>query len=188
MSSTNRGYERNSHDYYITPDWIIKSFLDKFLEVELINKSLFILDPSSGGDSINLAPYPKILKEYGFINIRTSDIREDSDSERKGVDYLTVNVEKFDMIITNPPFNLSLEFLKKALEDVVENGFVIFLLRLNFFGSQKRKVFFDENMPKYCFIHTKRPSFIKGSTDSIEYAHFVWQKEYKENFTKTYLI
>lgn len=91
MSSTNRGYERNSHDYYITPDWIIKSFLDKFLEVELINKSLFILDPSSGGDSINLAPYPKILKEYGFLNIRTSDIREDSDSERKGVDYLTVN-------------------------------------------------------------------------------------------------
>jgi hypothetical protein len=28
----------------------------------------------------------------------------------------------------------------------------------------------------------------KGSTDSIEYAHFVWQKGHKTEFTKTYLI
>ena len=28
----------------------------------------------------------------------------------------------------------------------------------------------------------------KGSTDSIEYAHFVWQKNYKQDYCKTYVI
>ena len=74
------------------------------------------------------------------------------------------------------------------------------ILRLNFFGSQSRQKFFAENMPKYCFVHSKRISFFpedfeldgkvykKGSTDSIEYAHFVWQKNYKQDYCKTYVI
>jgi hypothetical protein len=79
------------------------------------------------------------------------------------------------------------------------------LLRLNFFGAQCRKDFFEKNMPKYCFVHSKRISFFpedvpwvnekgeekiyrKGSTDSIEYAHFVWQAGYTENYTKTFVI
>jgi hypothetical protein len=62
------------------------------------------------------------------------------------------------------------------------------LLRLNFFGTKIRKPFFTENMPKYCFIHHKRISFTNGGSDSIEYAHFVWQKGHKTNYTKTYLL
>lgn len=76
------------------------------------------------------------------------------------------------------------------------------LLRLNFFGSRDRKQFFEENMPKYCFVHHKRISFIpdyvneeikkmggkKMTADSIEYAHFVWQKGFRTDFTKLFLL
>jgi len=48
------------------------------------------------------------------------------------------------------------------------------LLRLNYFGGKKRKKFWDENMPKYVFVHNRRMSFAEdGKTDSIEYMHAV---------------
>ena len=44
-------------------------------------------------------------------------------------------------------------------------------------------------MPKYCFVHHRRISFTDDrKTDSIEYAHFVWQKGYNEQFTQLKVI
>ena len=52
---------------------------------------------------------------------------------------------------------------------------VIMLLRLNFFGSKDRKEFLQQNMPKYCYVHSRRMSFTDdGKTESIEYMHAVW--------------
>lgn len=200
MSSTNRGYERHISDFYITPQEPIKQFMTKFLEIENFIKDILILDPCAGGNDKYDMPYPSVLNKLGFHYIKTNDERINSRAFYSD-DYLKeFKLKGFDLIISNPPFNLALEFISKALEDVSSNGFIVFLLRLNFFGSEKRKEFFKENMPKYCFIHSKRISFFpedinidgkiykKGSTDSIEYAHFVWQKGHKTEFTKTYLI
>lgn len=202
MSSTNRGYERHVSDFYITPQEPIREFLEKFLSIETLHKDLIVLDPCAGGSWKYDMPYPKALKESNLdvYYIKTNDERFDSRASY-AKNYLTeFKLQGFDLIISNPPFNLALEFIKKALEDVNERGFVVFLLRLNFFGSQSRKKFFTENMPKYCFVHSKRISFFpedfeldgkvykKGSTDSIEYAHFVWQKNYKQDYCKTYVI
>ncbi|MDR2572281.1 MAG: hypothetical protein LBD23_18560 [Oscillospiraceae bacterium] len=61
--------------------------------------------------------------------------------------------------------------------DVNDGGWIVMLLRLNFFGSKQRKPFWDKFMPRYVFVHHKRIGFTKGGgTDSIEYAHFCWQK------------
>ncbi len=79
----------------------------------------------------------------------------------------------------------------------------MFLLRLNFFGSKERKSFMQTNPPQRCYVHSKRMSFVtedvrrrviaeakaagkkpKGlGTDSIEYAHMVWQKGLKNRVT-----
>lgn len=69
-------------------------------------------------------------------------------------------------------------------------GFVIMLLRLNYFGSQKREEFWEDNMPAKCYVHRKRMSFTdEGGTDSIEYMHAVWQKDaYIRNETKLSII
>jgi hypothetical protein len=191
MSSTNRSDSRDYHisDYYITPIEVIKEFLNKFIEIE--GKYIFkaVLDPCAGGDVNHPMSYPSALELFGIKgNIDTVDIREDSLAQLKA-DYLKLNIEKqkYNVIITNPPFNYALEIIEKALNDVTEDGFVIMLLRLNFLGSKKRKPFWDANPPKYIFVHSKRISFFGNTTDSIEYAHFVWQKNNK-NPTQLFII
>jgi len=84
----------------------------------------------------------------------------------------------YDVIITNPPFNIALDIIKKALDDVKTNGLVIMLQRLNFLGSQTRSAWFKQNMPAYIYVHSRRMKFHNTlSTDSIEYAHYAWFKD-----------
>ncbi len=190
MSSTNRSDARSRHksDYYVTPIDKIVDFIKAFEKAEgrLIGK---ILDPCSGGDPKNLMSYPEALKQYGYCDIDTLDIREDSLADTKA-DYLTHDCkDKYNIIITNPPFNLAREIIEKALDDVKEDGYVIMLLRLNFFGSKARRDMWEKQMPKYSFVHSKRLSFTDdGKTDSIEYQHLVWQKGYYPEFTKLKVI
>ena len=150
------------------------------------NREVLILDPCAGGDEINVMSYPTALNEFnGNLKIDTIDIREDSRAKVKG-NFLEIDTkDKYDVIITNPPFNISLDIINKALDDVKEGGFVIMLLRLNYFGGKVRRNLWENNMPKYCFVHNKRIGFLNnGKTDSIEYCHMVWQKGYNPEFTK----
>lgn len=188
MSSTNRSNARQSHisDYYITPVADILKFKSEILKYEPNIFKGIILDPCAGGDKNNPMSYPKALEEY---RVYTIDIREDSLAEKK-TDYLQANLKKNpNCIITNPPFNIAIDIIKKALNDVADGGYVIMLLRLNFFGSKSRFEFWQENMPKYTFVHSKRLSFTEGGkTDSIEYMHCVWQKGYNPEFTQLKVI
>lgn len=191
MSSTNRGGDRHASDYYVTPQYEIEKFLEKFVENNEVNVRWTVLDPSAGGDSKHDMSYPSALSKL-FGNIVTMDIREDSLAEHKCVNYLTSNIvdycEKPNIIITNPPFSDAIEFVKKGLDDVAKNGYVIMLLRLNFLGSSKRNEWLRNNMPYEIYVHGKRMSFTEdGKTDSIEYAHFVWKKGHK-GISKLYLL
>lgn len=192
MSSTNRSKSRELHiaDYYITPQHEIHRFWEEFSRYEQFTSDIKILEPCAGGkiDSDEMS-YVEVLKNFGFNNIDTIDIRDDSLAEIKG-DYLKINCsQKYDLIISNPPFVISQEIITKALDDVKENGFVIMLLRLNYLEGKSRKEFWLNNMPKYIFVHSKRMSFTKdGKTDSIAYAHYVWQKGYKTEFSKIKVI
>lgn len=205
MSSTNRGYDRHASDYYVTPQKPIKEFLSAFLLEEKIDRPdrLFFLDPCAGGDELNEMAYPAVIENELGAAITTFDIREDSKAEIIG-DYLEATnlANRYDVIITNPPFSLAMPVIKKALNDVKDGGYVVMLLRLNFFGSIERFPFFEDNMPKYTFVHHKRISFatkamnekrkLEGlkplTSDSIEYAHFVWQKGNNQNFSKLFVI
>lgn len=190
MSSTNRSNARSAHvsDYYVTPQPTIKSFLSavaeddyEFLEGYLTDdeKSLTVLDPCAGGDAEHEMAYPKAIHESSGWNITyldTIDCRPDSPSTIKA-DYLAHEYGPYDVIITNPPFNLALPIIEKALTEATPmGGVVIMLLRLNFFGSMQRQKFFHEQMPVLTYVHTKRPKFLNtGGTDSIEYMHCVWR-------------
>lgn len=191
MSSTNRSNAKERHisDYYITPIDKIQLFIDEFIKYEnnIFNNS-YVLDPCAGGDKNHLMSYPEVIKKY-TNKLITMDIREDSPCSIHA-NYLDYNLQiNPNIIITNPPFNVALDIINKALNDVDDDGFVIMLLRLNFFGSKSRYKFFQNNPPKYAFIHSKRLSFTDdGKTDSIEYMHCVWQKNYKPEFTLTKII
>lgn len=91
--------------------------------------------------------------------------------------------------MSNPPFALAREFIERWFDFVKDGGYVIYLLRLNFLGSKARKEFFDKMMPKYIYVHHKRMSFSEdGKTDSIEYAHMVFQKGYTGKTSELQII
>jgi hypothetical protein len=178
MSSTNRGRGREISDYYKTPTKEIQRFLlaaqKDFQELRDLSQ-LSILDPCAGGDVSAEASYPDVLQSFGATNIETVDIRNDSRANIKA-DYLhTQFTKKFDLIITNPPFITAQQIIEKALRDAAPGGLVIMLLRLNYFGSSARFIFWEKYMPVRVYVHRKRLSFIGGATDSIEYMHAVWR-------------
>lgn len=181
MSSTNRGAKRIANDKYTTPQ-------------PAINALLSVLDISSGCRSFG----EPCRGDGAIYNSVSLPIKRWAEIE-SGIDYFQVcfNV---DLIITNPPFNLALEFLQKSL---TEADSVWYLLRLNFLGSQKRKAFWNANPPTHVLVLSERPCFVwvcqdkackamyepgsttvceacggkvRAQTDSIEYAWFGWDR------------
>jgi hypothetical protein len=153
MSATNRGTKRNNYDFYPTPREAITPILD---EINMKKVQSFY-EPCKGDSAI-----------YSLIGLSDKDYSE----LQEGKDYFEAN-PSVDLIITNPPFSLALEFLKKSL---TEARTVVYLLRLNFLGSQKRKEFWQNNPPSHIFTLSKRPSFTGKGTDATEYAWFVWDR------------
>lgn len=189
MSSTNRGYERHKTDYYVTPEKNIHQFFDKFDEFYDLNDEVEFteaLDPCAGGDAKHGMSYPNVLNQrYPNLTVRTMDVREDSLAEFPDTDFLSwdKNQKPFDdlepsIIISNPPFYLAEQFVRKSYEVAPDGCLIVFLLRLNFLGSNARFPLFQELPPSAIFTHHRRMSFTDdGKTDSIEYAHFLWIKD-----------
>lgn len=186
MSSTNRGAERNKDDYYVTPTWLVMEFLQHYLKDYPLKEGAMILDPCAGGDEHTGMPYPFCLAMFGY-NAITQDIRLDSPAALKG-DYLTSPAApyQYDLIITNPPFKHSVDIAQKAFN---EGKTVALLQRLNWIGSDWRQPFWREAPLKHVYAHNKRASFTPdGQKDSVEYAHFVFEKGYVGDVKFTLII
>lgn len=211
MSSTNRGAERSPADFYVTPIDAVETFLREWAKDEPgLRNVKRVLDPCAGGimrEGKTIVPmsYPEALHccpdIFPDAHLSTVDIRPDSCAETVG-DWITRPAPRLapDLIISNPPFYLAVPFIRHALYQVADGGFVVFLLRLNFFGGQERRKLFHAGfgMPKACYVHAERMKFLqwktelpakqRNATDSIEYAHFVWQKGCNPRFTQLRVI
>ncbi|WP_434939763.1 DNA methyltransferase [Shewanella sp. HL-SH8] len=96
---------------------------------------------------------------------------------QEGVDYLSTDFSQQDVIITNPPFSLTIEFLKKSLSELAIDGTLAYLQRVNFLGSKCRVDFWAEiGFPNKTPIIIPRPRFINGGSDSCEYMWMIWDK------------
>ena len=175
MSTTR---ERVKDDFYATPP---ESTVAILKEVALKGS---IWEPACGQGHMS-----EVIKEfYPDSKVYSTDLVDRGYAEDI-VNFLDYDGEKFDNIITNPPFKLTLEFIEHSLQQTVEDGFVIMLLRLNFFETKARKPFFERHMPKYAFVHHKRVSFTEdGKRDSVAYMHCVWQKGYYPDHTELRII
>jgi len=175
MSATGRGPRLGGEsDYYATPAWCTRLLLDRIN----LRRGTDVLDPCAGGGAI--------LSEIGTgptkyaIEIR-SECSEDLLKHASGVliaDYLTdPRCEDLwmDWIITNPPYRLAAEFVRRSM--AVATGGIAMLLRLNFLGSSRGRADLfcspDWGMPAV-YVLERRPSFVGGRTDACEYAWFVW--------------
>lgn len=150
----------NPKDNYPTPINAVEALLskltlrdnDNFLEPCRGTKNIF--------DRINL---PKKQKFWAEIN--------------EGVDYLSTDFIQQDVIITNPPFSLTIEFIKKSLSELTHDGTLAYLQRVNFLGSKCRVDFWAEiGFPNKTPIIVPRPRFVNGGSDSCEYMWMIWDK------------
>lgn len=88
-------------------------------------------------------------------------------------------------ILTNPPYRYALDFVKHSLE-IQENGYhTIMLLKIQFLEGKERYRFFQENPPKFVYVHSERQkcainnNFENVKSSAVCYAWFIWEKGFK---------
>jgi len=162
-------------DHYPTPPLLAQRGVE--LAVELYgDKPGVIVEPGCS----ECAPFASAGKRMG-IESYGLEIREGerTDIVTFGVDYLEASLARYraecaDIIITNPPFSLAVEFIETALYDVSDSGLVMMLLQTGIEGSKQRREFWEKFPPVMRYVIRPRPGFVKGGNDSREYAFYVW--------------
>lgn len=155
---------RRALDFYPTPPEVTIALMDflKSVPCQIWEPDCEIWECACGDLAMS-----KVLEKY-VPNVRSTDINT-------GTDYLkTPGTAK--AIITNPPFNLSSEFIEKALK---EAPIVAMVLKSQYWHAKKRYDLFKENPPAYILPLTWRPDFLggeKGGSPTMEVHWTVWIK------------
>tara|TARA_R110002020_G_scaffold465503_2_gene686956 strand:+ start:249 stop:803 length:555 start_codon:yes stop_codon:yes gene_type:complete len=162
LTTGNNKGNRRELDFYPTPPEATIVLMD-FLKLE----KQTIWECACGNNAMS-----DVIESYGH-NVIATDIKN-------GVDFLKDHRE-CDAIITNPPFNISAEFIQKATK---EANVVAFLLKSQYWHAKKRASLFDELPPSYVLPLTWRPDFLyqerkegeKKGSPTMEVAWSVWIK------------
>jgi hypothetical protein len=171
MSATNRSKVRRPNDFYSTPISPIHRLLD---EVKLPGGHW--LEPSAGTGALiqGVNSHNTVTPTWDACELSFwayQALKPLSNNLIIG-DFLKTDFEvgKYSVIITNPPYSKATEFIKKGLS--LKPQVLVYLLRLNFLGSQKRCSFLRKHTPDI-WVLSERPGFTNnGKTDATEYAWF----------------
>ena len=108
FSANNASGKRKKSDAYFTPYSLTRLFLK---EIDATSFSDPWYEPSCGEGAIM-----KVVNEFG--------IQIDGDDISQGKDFFKYTGRTYPVVITNPPFSLAYEFIKKAKE--VSDGQIFF--------------------------------------------------------------
>lgn len=176
---THSDKERHKDDYYATDPRAVKdliAMLNKY-NIEIPKE---IVETSVGGGHI--------AKEFEKIgcNVTGYDIVDRGYPNTIIRDYLAVDkLPDGCMVIENPPFKRNIEFIKHSLSLIKKGQYICTFQKIQFLESQERKLFFEENPPKYVFVFSKRvKTYINGDmsdkqSSAMCFCWFVFQKGYK---------
>lgn len=150
------------NDFYETPAWCTKRLL------KILYVSGYILEPCNGLGAIS-----KILPIMPAIRVDIDPKMEYDVCDNFLTMYFGDN--KFDHIITNPPFktNGSGEFVERAMGLLNDGGVASFLMRLLFLESARRKPLLLKYPPQ---VHNLGRVNMGGT--GICYAWFIFKKNY----------
>ena len=150
-----------------------------------IVKAQKILEPCVGGGHIANAINDYYKNTKDVIGLDIVDRGYPSTIVQNFLEWETN--EKFDGIISNPPYSLAQEFIEKSIELLDDNGQIAMFLKIQFLEGIKRKEFFEKYPPKYIYVFSNRmatwnngqeldPNGKKWST-TMCHAWFIWEKE-----------
>lgn len=176
-------------DFYETPKWATELALEQMLMDGIISKYDDVYEPCVGAGAIS-----DVLEIYGFENLRRSDIQTaDYIRGQKGIDVYELPDDCCEVVFTNPPYNLMtkenmlLEFLR------ISKKKVILLLNIYFLSGQARKNMLETSHLRHIYIHSGRVTMYPFGEEKPKnggtkmFAWFVWDKEYNEKPTISWI-
>jgi len=185
-----RHEDSDSLDYFPTPPWATRALFwqvlmqPQFALFPRIEKSDdSCLEPACGGGHM-----VKVLREH-FSKVESCDIADygqDRIQDFLALDYSQV-IGAYDYIITNPPFNLAEEFVRKALP--MTRKCVAIFARTQFMESIGRyERLFKPNPPAIIAQFSERVPIVKGrlsatASTATSYAWFIWNGTQHSNKT-----
>tara|TARA_R110000765_G_scaffold151673_1_gene254313 strand:+ start:7 stop:741 length:735 start_codon:yes stop_codon:yes gene_type:complete len=174
-----RHEDKDSLDYFPTPPWATRALFQEVLKhpdfnifprIEKFDGSC--LEPACGGGHM-----VKVLQEY-FLNVQSCDIADYGQDRIQ--DFLALeSKDTYDFIVTNPPFNLAEEFVRKALP--ITRQCVAIFARTQFMESIGRyERLFKPNPPHVIAQFSERVPIVKGrlsatASTATSYAWFIWR-------------
>jgi hypothetical protein len=154
------GKNRNENDFYPTPSEVTFAFLENISWPTNIT----VWEPACGQNHM-----VDVLKTK-FTNVIGTDIQT-------GNDFLTSQMLEADACVTNPPFSLSVEFIKKA----TEYPYAAMLLKSTYWHSAKRTKLFYDRRPSKILCLNWRPQFdqrrAEKSSPTMDFIWTVWEPE-----------
>jgi hypothetical protein len=126
----------------------------------------------------------RVLEHHGFEVIST-DIRELPGYGTGGIDFLNDDplenyggdMGEIDLILTNPPFSLAEEFIRKA-RSICPN--VVLLLKQTYWNTKGRIALWEEHMPSLELKVTWRLAFLKNERGNSPLMDCMWCAWYHE--------
>lgn len=177
LAGGNPKHKRIENDFYATNPLAVEMLMG----VYQFNNGSF-LEPCVGNGNILKA----VKDKFPHSKMVGVDLIDRGHPNTIVNDFLTYETdEKFDNIITNPPYSLAKEFVEKGMELLSANGKMAMFLKIQFLEGAKRTEMFKEYPPKYIYVFTKRmptwnngqPTDPKGKRWATTMCHawFVWE-------------
>jgi len=161
------GYVRQTADAYWTPEWCVDVLLR---HIRLPRGCVW--EPACGIGNISkvILPHRPVFSS----DLHTYGAHSDYNN---GVDFLTCDLPHSGVysIITNPPYNLSDEFVRRAIWHMKpRDGLIAMLLRNEWDSAASRTPLFERLYAK--LVLTKRPRWSDDNTASPRhnFAWFIW--------------
>lgn len=172
--TTNNTKDREQHDYYATDPIAVR----KLIAALRIDRNRKIWECACGEGHLS-----KELLSLGY-DVYSSDLIDRGYGDV--LDFLETNdlPKKCDVILTNPPYKYTNEFVKHSLDLLPDGGLCYMLLNINQLAGQKRYNEIYSRLPmKYVFVFSSRVQCAKNADFSktkgygaINYGWFVWEK------------
>lgn len=171
----------DSLDYFPPPPWATRAFLRETLQT-FRNRCGFhnVWEPACGeGHMVN------VLQEFSS-NVLASDVHDYGKGHAVG-SYVGQGSDvmppwpECDWVVTNPPFNLAVEFAERSLDEARVG--VALLVRSAFAeGGERFNRLFRDQRPTFIAQYCDRVPMVKGRYDpkassATSYAWFVWIKD-----------
>lgn len=164
----------SSLDYFPSPPWATRALLEYLAPLD----GAIAWEPAAGAGHMS-----DVLAEYFFV-VHASDVHDYGRGHRigsfvgQGPDVIETPDPRPDWIITNPPFNLAVEFAERAIDEAADG--VALLVRTAWLESVDRhKRVFGKVPPTTVIQFSERVPMCKGRWDpnggtATAYCWVVW--------------